>query len=88
MKIEKSIRGFRLRRLDNGHIQVYAKQRSRQLAAIGIKHSAWRLAFELSPAMISDLYDFMKECTPTPSSTIEKGNAPAASSSEKTSFTA
>jgi hypothetical protein len=55
----KAVRGFRLERLANGNIQVYAKQRSRQLAAIGIKHSAWRLAFEISPAMIGDLYAFV-----------------------------
>jgi len=60
-EIERAVRGFRLKKLGNGNIQVYAKQRSRQLAAIGIKHSAWRLAFELSPAMIKDLHGFLNE---------------------------
>ncbi len=65
MSTEKTVRGLRFIKLDNGHIQVYARQRSRQLAAIGIKHSAWRLAFEASPALIKDLYDFMSAEPPS-----------------------
>ena len=61
MGAEKLVRGQRFKKLPNGNIQVYAKQRSRHLAAIGIKHSAWRLVIELTPGLINELHQFSQD---------------------------